>query len=414
MDSCLVMSARDMKDRVLQSSLADLCACLGMVLVVLSVFRPAYVSLTSLDGAYNLLDKGVVAGLALYALVRHHRPRAVVVAIWLYCLAAVVSSLVNGDLAQWSLLGYMGIALTAYYFQEQFESHPRRVLTVAFWLLALLCLADVASVWLRPDGLYLDVRVQDEYYTASLRGWLLGLKNNHILFFLALVLLSMAKDRYERGTFRPTLRTLLCLIMTLLTVAKMGSSTSTVVLAVVLLMLIAAPALQKARSVFNPKVVCVALLVAWVLVVVFSGLSSAGGVLESVFGKDATLSGRSLAWSETMQMVGQSPVFGHGNQSVEERTALLGSVEYVNSHNQLLEVLYAGGALSLAAFCLVFWCLSRGVTTSQEDYFRAVVIVALGIEMMLEVIAGSSVFWFVVLLAYYGGRPGGAGGVGRG
>lgn len=85
---------------------------------------------------------------------------------------------------------------------------------------------------------------------------------------------------------------------------------------------------------------------------------------------------------------------------------MLGSVEYVNAHNQLLELLYVGGLplACIAAFLPLL--VSRPPAGAQVGSAHLMVIcmvfIALGIEMLFEVIMTIPAFWFVLLLAHYG------------
>lgn len=389
-----------------QIRIADAVASFGLMLVLASAFRPTITAYMPIGAVCDLLDKCVFVALAAYPMVSRHIPSRIMLTVAIFCLIACLSSLVNENLSQDVIYSYVRIALFAYYFEAQLERYPSRLLQVAFLVLAIICLWDVLSVVLNPNGLYQDVRYENEYYTASLNGWVLGLKNNHILWFLSLDVVSSLLDWDKRGSLRPSFRTVACYVATIVTTAAMGSSTSTVVLSVLLVLLCFESFFSRANHFFNPRNVCLALLLIWAFLVLSSSVSVLNDFLMSTFGKDASFSGRNLAWSETLQMFFDSPLVGHGTETAAQRALSLGSVEYVNAHNQILELLYIGGLPFACVAALLPPLVAKPPVGAWAGGAHRVVVclvfIALGIEMLFEVIMAAPAFWFLLLLAHYG------------
>ena len=389
-----------------QIRVTDAVATLGLMLVLMSAFRPAIVDQLSMGIVYNSLDRCVFLALLTYPLVTRWPPSRVSVAVAFFCLVICVSSCINGNLEQYAVYSYARIALFAYYLQVQFERFPRRLLKASFFVLAVICFCDFISIVLYPDGLYRDVRFENEYYTANLGGWVLGLKNNHVLWYLSLGLVSSLLDWEKWASLRPSLRTVVCFVSSIMATVTMGSSTSSVVLFTMFALLCIAPVLRHSRKLFNLGTVCLTLLAAWAFLVLSTNLSVLNDLMLSLFGKDASFSGRSLAWSETISMIAKSPLLGYGLQSTAQRVAALGSVEYVNAHNQLLELLYVGGLplASIAAILpsLVMRCPNGRHAGDEHRVFVCSALLALGIEMLFEVIMTTPAFWFIVVLAQFG------------
>ena len=389
-----------------QVRIADAFTSLGLLLVLASAFRPTVTAYMSIGGACDVFDKCILLALAVYPVVSRRAPGRITLIVSLYCFMVCLLSFVNGNLSQDVLYSYLRIALLVYYFEAQLARYPHRLLFAAFFVLVIICLWDALSVALYPNGLYQDVRYENEYYTASLSGWVLGLKNNHILWFLSLNIISSLLDWEKKRTLRPSLRTVACYAVSILITATMGSSTSTVVLSAMLALLFLEPIYVRARLIFNPRNVCVALFLVWVFLVLSSSVSVLNDFLMSAFGKDASFSGRNLAWSETLRMFFKSPIVGHGIQTAAQRALSLGSVEYVNAHNQLLEILYVGGLpLACVSSLLPHLVAKPPVNTHSGSAHRVIVclvFIALGIEMLFEVIMATPAFWFLLLLAHWG------------
>ena len=348
----------------------------------------------------------MLIALAVYPLMAQRAPNRITIVALLICLWVGLSSIVNGNLG-WDLLyGYVRMVLFAYYFQVQLEKRPRRLLSVSFFVLAAICICDFVSVLFYPDGLYQDVRYENEYYTAVLKGWVLGLKNNHVLWFLSLVIVSSLLDWSKTRSLRPSFRTISCYAVSIATVAMMGSSTSSVVFIVMFAILCFERHLCHSRLLLNPWIVCAVLLALWFFLVFSSSLAILNEFLFNTFGKDATFSGRSLAWMKTLEMAIDSPIMGYGTQTSAQRALSLGSVEYVNAHNQILELFYVGGLPLVCASGLLTFFVARqpggGFTGDDHRLVVCMVYIALGIEMMFEVIMTVPAFWFILLLAHNG------------
>ena len=383
-----------------------MAAGFGLMLVLASAFRPTITAYMPIGVAYNLLDKCVSVALLFYPMVSRQNPSRITMTVSLFCLVACLSSFINENLTLDVILSYTRIALLTYYFEAQLERYPRRLLSVAFFVLAMICFWDTLSVMFYPNGLYQDVRYENEYHTAFLNGWVLGLKNNHILWFLSLDVVSSLLDWNKKKSLRPSFRTIICYVATIATAIVMGSSTSSVVLLVMLVLLCSEPLVSRASFIINPRNVCLTLLFIWAFLVFSSSVSLLNDFLMSLFGKDATFSGRSLAWSETLRMFLDSPIVGYGMQTAAQRALALGSVEYVNAHNQILELLYMGG---FPLFCVAAFLPSLvarpPIGTQAGDSHRLIVcmvFIALGIEMLFEVIMTAPGFWFLLLLSHYG------------
>lgn len=249
-----------------QIRIADAVASFGLVLVLASAFRPIITAYMSIGSACDLLDKCVFFALLLYPLVRstiaelHNSRYSVVLS------GGVLFSFINGNLNQDVLCSNLRIALLVYYFQVQFERFPRRLLSVTFFVLAVICLWDILSVALYPSGLFQDVRYENEYHTVFLKGWVLDLRT--IIFSgSSLNLVSTLLDWSKSTSIRPSFRTVVCYVTTIAATSTMGSSTSTVVLSVLLILLCLEPILGRAKHIFNPRNVCVVLILAWAFLV---------------------------------------------------------------------------------------------------------------------------------------------------
>ena len=124
-------------------------------------------------------------------------------------------------------------------------------------------------------------------------------------------------------------------------------------------------------------------------------------VVEGIFHKDMTFSNRSQVWQQVILLIAQKPFWGWGIVDDKAATGLLGSLTYVNAHNQFLNCLWQGGIVLICIFGGIILCTARNINAIASDRYKLVfecVLVGLMIDMMFEVIMGTTATWGCLLL----------------
>ena len=70
-----------------------------------------------------------------------------------------------------------------------------KTITILYVIFLIITVADVLSVFLFPNGLYQTTTTWNEWSSSDVKGWLLGNKNNHIIWYLTTIYLSYVKYR---------------------------------------------------------------------------------------------------------------------------------------------------------------------------------------------------------------------------
>lgn len=373
-------------------------------------FRPTMLSYTAFAPLLPFWGYSVVFLLCLFAISKRHRPSLITMSICgYYVVYALCTALNGGDFVSVMMNG-LKVSLIVHYSQYIIEAGTQRLFSVVLPLTAILVLADLATLILFPGGLFLQTAYQNEYFTSVIAGWLLGIKNNRILWLFAVVLLScIAAIRNSGGRRALDARTILLGFVAIAGVVLAQSSTSTTVLVVFLAALLFAPVLKPFSCVVNSVTAAAISIVTWVVFVVLSNTEFLGPFLQSLFEKDATFSGRSDIWVQTQQFILQSPLFGYGFESTVDKVVKYGNVSFVNAHNQVLEVVYDGGFLLLIVFLLIIGLVVISLYRSRSSLAGVVgsfAFLLLGVEMVQEVLIENPIFWFIILLLYYMPRLG--------
>lgn len=234
--------------------------------------------------------------------------------------------------------------------------------------------------------------------------YFIGHKNLFLsLFVLFLTLLCMHKGGVHNRTF--VFWVLICLVSMFLG----GSSTGiTVFVAYILLLYFSRKILGYIA--LHDLAIYITTTVASILLTLFYqfvvNLPMIKWLIESVLGKEITLSTRTILWTESWVRIATSPLFGVG-QGVLGQSGIAGLMD--TSHNGMLTIIYKSGFLGLAGFIAL--CV---VATSSKDKSRKMsnfyMWLCLGILVMLldgfmepAIVTGHPLF-LMMLLQYAANR----------
>lgn len=183
---------------------------------------------------------------------------------------------------------------------------------------------------------------------------------------------------------RYSYRFLLMLFLSVFMVAYAGSVTSTIALILVILYYFFA---KNDRLLSKVAFIGIALVIVFIFfdfVLQISKFLPTGGLTEKFFilvGKDATFSGRTYIWTQTMISVLNSPLTGIGWYSGEWAELALGAV---NTHNIILNILLQGGVLFLAFVIIAVVCLYKVLLQIKTQESRLVMFVSLCYLLMMQ------------------------------
>ena len=369
------------------------------------LFRPTALGYTSLASLVTLWGYAVVYVLALFTLVKRYKPPRVIWLIVLYYGVYLGCTFVRGGDIATVANSSIKTCLIIYYCSYVIEKKRSQLYSIVVPLLLALVVADLATIVLFPSGIYHQIAYQNEYFTSDIGGWLLGIKNNRILWLFALVVLCVMRTMEKDDDCR-TLSALsvVAVVVSIISVTMVKSSTSTMVLLLSLLLILFSTAIHKSNGIFNGATLFTLACVVWLAIVAFAQLGGAASFVSGIFGKDSTFSGRTEIWTSIWQYVLQSPILGYGWQSTSDKTLEFGNVAQVNAHNQFLEVLYDGGiVLALVFLCLIAMLFLRAYRSRgfRSGTVASVFLFLLSIEMLEEVLSENPIFWFVLLLLYF-------------
>ncbi len=369
---------------------------LFMIIYCFVMFVPGYFS----NAGIKLLSNLMMVVAAFFLLRHKYKPNKFIVLTGIYMLYLIVISYVNRTnaadihliIVYCKIFVFLGVA------DYMLKNNQANAVNIMFYILLLFVSLDFFSIILFPNGLYHTSLTWNEWSTSQEAQWIYGNKNNRIYWYI--MLLMTAWERYVlngKSKIWPTLIS----IGTIIAMMIVKSSTATTVAIVVGTgILISIYKKKEIRFSINSY-----LLVGICTVVTILVLAGSTGflkiVVEGIFHKDMTFSNRSQVWQQVILLIAQKPFWGWGIVDDKAATGLLGSLTYVNAHNQFLNCLWQGGIVLICIFGGIILCTARNINAIASDRYKLVfecVLVGLMIDMMFEVIMGTTATWGCLLL----------------
>ena len=119
--------------------------------------------------------------------------------------------------------------------------------------------------------------------------------------------------------------------------------------------------------------------------------------LTSLFGKRTGFSGRDIIWSKSVVQIFRNFLFGYG---FEDSAITWQKINQTHCHNIILELLYVGGIVGFALFCLALFCYRPNRITLGTKIF-AIVIFAYYVVGSMDWLAYNPLPMSIFVFNYY-------------
>ena len=221
----------------------------------------------------------------------------------------------------------------------------RRGLEVLFWI-------NLASIILKPEGLYFDV--SEINGKAGYAAYFLGHRNNSIELYIPMVCLAGVESYLQRG--RLNWRTMvLCVAALTSNVITWSANALLCMLLISLCFLL----IYLGRGVsVRATTYALASLLASVGLIQFHIIDAFEWLITDVLHKSMTMSGRTLIWERSVAQIRTSPIYGLGIESPATKFLKIGMLN--SCHNYFLDILYYGGFVLLGIVTPLFLLSFRG------------------------------------------------------
>jgi len=272
----------------------------------------------------------------------------------------------------------------------------KRLLSAMANALWTLIIFDFISIVLYPEGLS----------AFGIFGWVLGGKNNRFCYVFLASLLSIISWYQIPDKKKNKMLFKLAILETIaiVSVVLVKSSTSTVSVCLLVGFIFLYPVL-KSDKFFNMYTYIISHSVIWVSITLYNAVlaDKLSEITGFLVGKDATFTGRTPIWNAVLDLIKEKPLWGYGEESISANVKRTGISYFLNTHNQVLELLYTGGALLLITFLIILvLCLMRNhKKKSVISIFASWSIFALLFEFTQEAIMLEFLLWVILLFVYH-------------
>ena len=354
------------------------------------MFLPSYFS----NSFTQLLSNLMVVLAALFLLWYRYRPNNFIVLTGLYMLYLIVISYINHTSAADIHLPisycktFFFLCVTDYMLKKK----QKDTTNIMFYILLVFVALDFFSIVFFPNGLYRTSLVWNEWTTSYEAQWIYGNKNNRIYWYIILIMTAWERHVINgKSKFWPTIFTMILV----------KSSTATTVAVIVGIGILVSVYKKKELRLNINTYVLVGICFVVTLMILAGAASFLRPIVEGIFNKDMTFSNRSQVWLQAVLLIIQKPLFGWGVTDSENATELLGSLTFVNAHNQILNCLWQGGIILFIVFLFIMLCTAKNINLISSGKYKIVfqsIMVGLMVDMMFEVILGTNATWVCLLL----------------
>lgn len=260
---------------------------------------------------------------------------------------------------------------------------------IADYLMSLL-LINLVLAFLSPGGLFCDEKTGAVYY-------FLDHKNRIIFHYLAGFGAALVADSIDKSKRY----FLLYSVVGLATFMIVDSTTSQVVLATMLILIVLASRTHLSPVLNIATLSCLVVGIFLVIVVFRGQMPLMSWFVEDVLGKSLTFTGRTEIWDSALSLIGSKPLLGHGIQLSDSTMIVARNRMWPHAHDVYLNILYQGGVVAFIGFIVAFGMCVKNLYIDRKGVLStalSLVVFAYLLEFIFDV-ADYSGFFCILALA---------------
>lgn len=362
-------------------------------LLLFPYIKSTYLSLTVswIDMLYNICTLCSFTIICLLYLKKNYKSK-ICFWIFIYELILVISSVINQADIVTSIKDLIKIISFCMIVDYGMKRDLKSFMFSLMNLLELHIYINFLSILIYKDGLYVSNLTG---YTAN---YFLGYDNLHILYILPALLISKVYSYLYKNN--RSIRTLLLIIISLISIIVRWSATGLVGIVLFMIYIIFAKWIcnRKFFKVYNYIIANICLFFA---IIIFRLQNAFEYIIVDVLKKDLTFTNRTYIWDYILDFIKKKPFIGYG---VEEQLVKLNKTRIYKSlhaHNQILEILYQGGFLLLISFAFIIYNISKKINECKNRYIKGLfawVILTYFIMMLTEAYSFELIFFVFVFI----------------
>ena len=163
---------------------------------------------------------------------------------------------------------------------------------------------------------------------------------------------------------------ILCIIISLITIIMASVSTAIIGVFIAVFFIFISNKFFNTKNLFTPKRWLTIALIFVILITFFRIQNVFSNIIEDIFNKNATLTGRTEIWDLSYEYILDKPILGHGYNNDGNFVYWRGT--FWQGHNQIIQLLYDGGFISLILFIIILYCTVNKIDCVKYHYEKSV------------------------------------------
>ena len=371
-----------------------------LLLFVILMFMPSYFS----NSIFDMLENLMLVCCILLLLKNKYKPSLFVDFVTVYIAYLVIISFVNklttADIHM--IISNAKVVVLLAILEFMLMKKTVYVMDRLRLIISILVILDLMSFVFFPEGLYQIQTVWNEWTTTDTAQWIFGNKNNRVYWYIMYMFLT-GFHHLRCRTINSKIMCIVSMVISITGIVLSTSSTAMVAVLVAELGMLNIILFLKNRNKINTSIILLVWLVGECLLV-FGVTFFLAPIVENVFQKDLTFTGRTTIWANIMVYITQKPVWGWGNINGSVSASLLNNLSFTSAHNQILNTLWQGGLTMFSLLMLLFANVSKRMKSVNNKQFvnmTVLLLMAILIDMYFESILSVSVVWTFLLCCYH-------------
>lgn len=355
-----------------------------ILLFLLDLFRPAYFDQISflnvfMDGIRIMLS---ITILILYFIsIKVHAGKTFNILLYILAAELLLSTLMsrNASIHAW-IIQMLHALILCFFVEELMVYAPYNGLKCLYTYFSLITLINTVTLFIFPNAMYPNTG-------GRWVCWFLGEDNTAYIFYVFASTFAMLYCQYVSK--RVTLFALLTWLSAFIFVFHNDIATG-IVCQLIWLLLIAGYQFNWFKKLLKAQY-ALYIMFAGLFVLVISRNMFLAFVIEAL-GRDITLSGRTIIWDRTIELILKKPVFGYGvcEGTVFANMARL-NVPSSIPHNWILFLTFSGGIVAVFLHVIQVYSACRVAWPFRASPYYRCLVIGLIIVFFRAVIEGS--FW---------------------
>lgn len=281
-----------------------------------------------------------------------------------YGITVIFSTIINnGDILEY-LKQFLNFLMIILFFNICIKRYKEKFLRAASIFFIFINVINLITIIAYPKGMYINT-------ADNWSNWFLGYKNGFILYLIPAVIFSYFYDNITKN--KMSIMTIITLILSIITLILVRSSTSIVGFALLLFVLVFRKQLKNFR-IFNLKNCIIIYLILFFAIIIFRLQEIFSYLIVDILGKSLDFTNRTYIWDTALEFIKNQPFCGYGYVSSALRAIRFSYSQALTCHNQLLDLIYQGGIISITFISLMLVALNKKIKKCDNKEIKVVII----------------------------------------